>query len=308
MNRPGVRFGDGSALVASALLALQDAPQSGQALARRVFGLRQAPLGLSERLLNQLLGKDPRVSSDGNGFWKLVEETADRSVPLSDLHYAVVDVETTGGSPDRGGRIVDVAVVEFRDGEVVDRFSSLVDPGVPLSPWITRLTGITGEMLQAAPTFVEISDELRRRLEGRVFVAHNVCFDWNFVAAEMHRARSLFPSGPRLCTIRLTRRALPGLRRRGLDSVARYYDVPIESRHRALGDAAATAQVLARLLSEAERNGILAWDELQEWLRARRETRSDNGTGPRRAADAPGHTVGEPGGPADGIEGSAPAC
>ena len=269
MVRPrehGVRFADGSRLVAAALEALHDSPQPAEALAHRVFGVRSAPPGLAERLVAELFRNDPRVAQSGPGVWRLVEPLPAGSAPLRGLEYAVVDVETTGGSPERDGRIVEIAVVEVRDSEVTGEFSSLVNPGVPLSPWITRLTGIEDPMLESAPSFEELSEAIRRRLEGRVFVAHNAAFDWRFVAAEMLRARSLLPSGPRLCTIRMARRALPGLRRRGLDSIARYYGIPIRNRHRALGDATATAAVLGCLLREADRNGIGRWAELQSWL------------------------------------------
>lgn len=270
---PGLRFADASPLVAAALAALHEAPQDGAALARRVLGLRGGPAGLTARLVRELLGGDPRVSEDDRGVWRLAEPAGRIPAPLSALRYAVVDVETTGGSPERGGRIVEVGVVEVHQGRVVDEYGSLVNPGIPMPRWVSRLTGITDQMVATAPPFEEVCDAVRRRLEGRVFVAHNVPFDWGFLAAEMRRARSLLPSGPRLCTIRLTRRALPGLQRRGLDSLAHYYSVPIRDRHRALGDARATAVVLLRLLEEVTRQGISGWGELREWLRADRQPR-----------------------------------
>ena len=103
-----------------------------------------------------------------------------------------------------------------------------------------------------------------------MFVAHNAPFDWRFVTAEMRRASSLLPAGPRLCTLRLARRALPGLPRKGLDAVTRHYGIEIEGRHRAAGDAVATAGVLLRLLEEADRQGVTEWDGLQDWLSGRR--------------------------------------
>lgn len=264
---PGLRFADASPLVAAALAALHEAPQDGAALARRVLGIRGGPAALTARLVRELLGGDPRVSEDGRGVWRLAEPSGRGPAPLSALRYAVVDVETTGGSPERGGRIVEVGVVEVSEGQVVDEYGSLVNPGIPVPRWVSRLTGITDQMVAAAPPFEDVCDVLRRRLEGRVFVAHNATFDWGFLSAEMRRARSLLPSGPRLCTIRLTRRAVPGLQRRGLDSVADYYSIPIRDRHRALGDARATAAVLVRLLDEATRQGISGWAQLREWLR-----------------------------------------
>lgn len=265
---PGLRFAEASPLVAAALSALHEAPQDAAALARRVLGLRGGPAGLTAHLVRELLDGDPRVAEDHRGVWRLTEPAGRGLASLSALRYAVVDVETTGGSPERGGRIVEVGVVEVHQGHVVDEYGSLVNPGIPMPRWVSRLTGITDQMVAAAPRFEEVCDALRGRLEGRVFVAHNVAFDWGFLAAEMRRARSLLPSGPRLCTIQFTRRAVPGLQRRGLDSVADYYSIPIVDRHRALGDARATAAVLVRLLEEVARLGISGWGELREWLRA----------------------------------------
>jgi DNA polymerase-3 subunit epsilon len=192
--------------------------------------------------------------------------------PLSELRYAVVDVETTGGAPGAGGRVIEIAIMEVQGSRLVDEFVSLVDPGCGIPRFISRLTGITEPMLRGAPAFNELSDEIRDRLQGRVFVAHNATFDWRFISDEMHRARAVVPRGPRLCTVHLVRRALPGLRRRGLDSVAGYYDVPIEGRHRAGGDARATAHILIRLIADVQRRGITEWGQLQNWLAVRRRS------------------------------------
>lgn len=264
----GVRFRDGSLLVSRALEALASGPRPATELARAVFGLRRAPEALTRRLLAELLGADARVTKNGEGVWRLVPESsreaADRS--LRTIPYVVVDVETTSGSPDRGGRILEIAAVRVEGGRVVGEFSTLVDPGVPVPPWISRLTGITDAMVADAPPFEEVADRVRREVEGRVFTAHNAPYDWRFLSREMGRARSLLPTGPRLCTLRLARRALPGLERRGLDALARYLDIPVEPRHRAGGDARATARVLLRLLEAAERRGVERWSDLEAWL------------------------------------------
>ncbi|MGW8283589.1 MAG: 3'-5' exonuclease [Gemmatimonadota bacterium] len=134
-----------------------------------------------------------------------------------------------------------------------------------------------------APRFGEIAERVRSELSGRVFVAHNVSFDWGFVAEELRRSNSEVPTGERLCTVKMARRAVPGLRRRGLDSLARYFGVDIDGRHRAGGDARATATILARMLEAASRNGVDTWSDLETWL------------GGRPAARPSRRTVGEPG-------------
>jgi DNA polymerase-3 subunit epsilon len=109
-----------------------------------------------------------------------------------------------------------------------------------------------------------------RVLDGSVFVAHNAGFDWRFVSAEVARATGRELTGRRLCTVRLARRLLPQLRRRSLDWVARHYAVEIEAgkRHRAAGDAVATAHCLLRLLDDARDHGCERWSELERFLSA----------------------------------------
>lgn len=274
-DAPGLSFREGAPLVARALAMLEEVPLPAEALARRVLGLRQAPPGLADRLVRELLGGDPRVRVDGSGVWRLRRDGRAADPRLNELRWAVVDLETTGGDPANSGRIVEIAVVEARTGWIGEPFTSLVNPGVPVEPWVSRLTGITERQLSEAPRFGEIADRVRRELEGRIFVAHNASFDWRFLSEEMWRAGRPLPTGPRLCTLRLARRALPGLERRGLDSAAAYYGIEVRPRQRAAGDALATADLLLRLLEEASRRGVERWSALTRWLRG----------GGRRAGD-----------------------
>lgn len=262
----GLRFREGTELLGRAVEALQKSPRSTDDLAREVFGLRSAPKELAERMVDELLGGDDRVRRDEGGVWRLSGGDGAPEGSLSELEYAVVDVETTGTSPGDGARMTEIAVMQVSGGVLVDEFSTLVDPARPIPPWISRLTGITDEMVRDAPAFEEVAPRVRRMLEGRVFVAHNVGFDWRFVTEEMRRASSLLPVGPRLCTLRLARRALPELDRRGLDALAEHYGVEVEDRHRAAGDARATVTILNRLLEEADRTGVSRWSEMRRWL------------------------------------------
>jgi DNA polymerase III epsilon subunit family exonuclease len=138
----------------------------------------------------------------------------------------------------------------------VAEYESLVNPGRGVPPGITALTGITSDMVADAPYFEHVADAVEERLRGRVFVAHNAMFDWGFVSRELTDALGDAPDVPRLCTVRLARRLVPELRRRNLDVVCRHFGVPIHARHRAHGDALATARVLLRLLDEAAGRGI----------------------------------------------------
>ena len=270
MSDPGIGFEHQSTLVQRALDAIGRAPIATEELAREVFGLRMAPAGLASRLVFDLLGGDRRVQVDRTGVWSLASVPPPRTDRLlAEIEFAVVDVETTGGSPARGDRIVEFASVRMRNGRITGGFETLVNPGLNIPRWITGLTGIDNELVEPAPRFGEIADRVREELSGRVFVAHNVGFDWRFVSEELRMSSSEVLTGERLCTMKLARRAAPGLRRRGLDSLARYYGVEIDGRHRAGGDARATATILARMLDEASRGGIETWSDLESWLAGR---------------------------------------
>jgi len=270
LNGPGIGFEHQSTLVQRALDTIARAPIATEDLAREVFGLRTAPAGLASRLVFDLLGGDRRVQVDRAGVWSPAPEPPRRTERrLADIEFAVVDVETTGGSPARGDRIVEFASVRMRNGRITGGFETLVNPGLSIPRWITGLTGIDNDLVEPAPRFGEIADRVREELSGRVFVAHNVGFDWRFVSEELRMSSSEVPTGDRLCTVKLARRVVPGLKRRGLDSLARYYGVEIDDRHRAGGDARATATILARMLDEASRSGIETWSDLESWLAGR---------------------------------------
>jgi len=191
---------------------------------------------------------------------------------LHTLPYVVVDVETTGGQPSGVDRVTEVAAVHVDGDRVELAFHSLVNPLRPI-PWlITRLTGIDDAMVREAPTFRDIAGEFAAQLVGRVFVAHNARFDFGFLSAEFARVAPV-PLGDLLlgqvCTVRLSRRLLSFLPRRNLDAVANHYGITIEDRHRASGDALATAQVLRGLLRDASHRGVHTWEDLDVLLGAR---------------------------------------
>jgi len=174
--------------------------------------------------------------------------------PLFTGAFSVVDVETTGLSAIYD-RVIEVAVVSVEGGEVVSRWSTLVDPRVALPPFITRLTGIQAGMLRGRPTFAEVAPRLREALGEGPLVAHNASFDEPFLRHAFTRTGARLEL-PRLCTLRLARRLLPRLRSYGLEALLRHLDIEVGHRHRALPDAEATAQLLLRLLPLAAEHGI----------------------------------------------------
>lgn len=185
---------------------------------------------------------------------------------LARLSYVVVDVETTGTSHGLGDRITEIAAVVVKNGRIGQSFHTLINPERPIPRYITQLTGISWGMVEDAPRFGEVSDAVRDLLGDHVFVAHNAPFDWGFVNMELDRAGGAPLENPRLCTVRLARRLLSHLPRRSLDHVTAHYGIVVEHRHRALGDAVATAQVLNHLLDDAFARGCDTWADLDRLL------------------------------------------
>jgi len=251
-------------LLSRAAEALEEGPVHTLELARRVLGLEGNP-GAASAAVFTLLGGDARFSVDGEGRWTLAGEEP-VGPDLEEERYAVVDVETTGGSYFRGHRITEIAVVQVREGVIREAFSTLVNPGRSIPRRIQSLTGITPRMVSGAPYFDEVAEAVLERLEGRTFVAHNARFDWGFVRPHLGDAIGRVPETRPLCTVRMARRLVPELKRRNLDAVTTYYGVPVEGRHRARGDAVATARVLLRLLDEARGRGLRDLTALRRFL------------------------------------------
>src|SRR5438132_7113363 len=181
---------------------------------------------------------------------------------LQHTRFAVVDVETTGVRAQRGGRILEVAVAILEGGTIHLAFEALLDPGIPIPPWVARLTGITDGLVVGRPRFEDVAAGLGRALEAGVFVAHNARFDWRFLAVECATVGVPAPVGKPLCTVRLTRRLVPELRHRRLDQVAAFFGVENPARHRAFGDALATAYILRALLGRARDRGVETLEQL----------------------------------------------
>ena len=187
--------------------------------------------------------------------------------PLDKLSYVVVDTETTGGRHVGTDRITELAAVVVRNGEIVEVFETLINPQRSIPYFVSQLTNITWDMVKDAPTFDRVAPDVMRVLEGNVFVAHNAMFDWRFVASELSRSTGRKLAGRRLCTVKMARKVLPQLSRRSLDHISRYYGVENHARHRAGGDALATAKCLIRMLSDLSDRGCATWGDLETLLR-----------------------------------------
>src|SRR6478672_3644959 len=255
---------------------LKGGPADSRSLIASVCQLSLLPEAVAEHMAVTLLRDQPRFARTPDGAWRLSEPAApawrvaaaEAEPLLASLSFSVVDVETTGGRPDQGDRITEIAIVTVRDGAVAEVYDTLVNPERSIPPFITRLTNISWDMVRDKAPFRDVCADVLRALDGNVFVAHNASFDWRFVSAEVARSTGRELTGRRLCTVRLSRRLLPQLRSRSLDWVARHYgvEIPHGMRHRAAGDAVATAHCLLRLLEDARGHGCERWSELDRFL------------------------------------------
>jgi len=159
--------------------------------------------------------------------------------------YAVVDIETTGGSKG-GNSITEIAVVKVRNQKIIGEWSTLVNPQRYIPAHITRLTGIDNAMTANAPVFTEIADELKEQLENCIFVAHNVGFDYGFIKAAYEALGQSFRK-PKYCTVKNSRKTFPKLKSYSLGKLCEHFDIDLHGHHRALNDATATAHLLCLL-------------------------------------------------------------
>ena len=168
--------------------------------------------------------------------------------------YAIVDIETTGGHASGNG-ITEIAICIHNGKKVVERYSTLVNPGRDIPIYISALTGITNEMVKEAPPFADVAHDIYHLLNNKIFVAHNVNFDHSFVRYHLAAAGYELQCN-KLCTVRLGRKILPGLPSYGLGKLCRHLGIENESRHRAAGDAEATAILFSLLLQQDKENHI----------------------------------------------------
>ena len=164
---------------------------------------------------------------------------------LFEQALAIVDLETTGGHITRD-RITEVGLI-LVDGERVERIDFLVNPGQTIPAFIEQMTGISNAMVADAPPFADIAAELLEKLQGRLFIAHNVRFDYGFLKNEFKRVGLSFRSDV-LCTVKLSRRLYPQHYKHNLDSIIARHGIVLAERHRALADAEAVYQFLQQTL------------------------------------------------------------
>jgi DNA polymerase III subunit epsilon len=198
-----------------------------------------------------------------------MQTTLELGVPLSEVTFCVVDIETTGGSP-IDDAITEIGAVKYRGGERLGSFRSLVDPRRPIPPYVAHLTGIDDRLVSGEPAIEQVLPSFLEFFGGSVFVAHNAGFDHGFLNASCGLLDYPPLPGPPVCTARLARRVVwPDVPNVRLATLSNYFRTRAKPTHRALDDAEACAEVLHGLLDLAGRLGILTMGDLEEAVRAR---------------------------------------
>jgi DNA polymerase III epsilon subunit family exonuclease len=219
-------------------------------IAGAVFKLSHIDDELAGLLVADLIRNDRRFKIVENTIELLEDDSHSRL--LKDLDFVVVDVEATGAKMPPN-RLIELGAYRIRGARIVDKFVSLVNPEIPIPRFVAALTGISNEMVKTAPVFAELAPRWLDFVSDSVLVAHNAPFDTSFLNHEISR---VYPGhrmvNPHLCTVRLSRRALPSLNNHRLDTIATHFSIPIISRHRAGSDALATAEIFLRILIELE--------------------------------------------------------
>lgn len=170
---------------------------------------------------------------------------------IFDFMYAVIDIETNGGNRQMG-KITEIAIFIFDGVEIIDSFATLVNPECYIPLYITELTGITNQMVAKAPKFYEVAKKIVEITESRIFVAHNATFDYGFIQKEFKELGYHFER-KKICTVKLSRKYLPGHRSYSLGEICEKLNIEINGRHRAAGDAVATVELLKRILEQKKR-------------------------------------------------------
>jgi DNA polymerase-3 subunit epsilon len=222
---------------------------------------------LNQRVVHQLLGGDPAFVYDPEHQRWASRECIALRIATEEASFVVVDLETAGGAPG-AGQIIEIGACRMKGPRILDTFQSLVRPWTRVPRFISVMTSITDEMVREAPPIEEMLPRFRDFLGDSVLVAHNAQFDSAFLDFEFRRVFGIGLRNPVLCTLRLARRLLPSMRRRGLDSMAEHFGLSTAGRHRGWGDARMAAELLSIFLEMAAQVGIKRLDRLLEYQHA----------------------------------------
>src|SRR5436309_2533734 len=237
-------------------------PVYAEEAARRLFALRHVPAGMARSLLEDTVAADARLAWSGDSVRLATPPGHD--IPLERATYVVVDLETTGLRPGTS-RICEIGAVRVRELELEEEFQTLVNPGVPLGPVVTALTGLRDMQLRRAPSAPAAVRRFLAFADDAVLVAHNARFDLAFLDRETERLTGARLAAPVVDTVGLARRLLAGrTTRAGLASLAQFFGTAARPCHRALPDAQATAEILVQLIGLAQERGARTVADLVE--------------------------------------------
>jgi DNA polymerase III subunit alpha, Gram-positive type len=237
-----------------ALLRSFDGRASAVSVVDFVMKIRRPDPMLAKLLVGDLIERDPRLRLNDD-MVELVEDPFD-DCPLCDAGFVVFDLETTGTKPGVA-RITEIGAYRVKNGAVAEEFQTLVNPEMPIPPFIVGLTRITDDMVKDAPLFADIAHDFLEFIGDSILVAHNSGFDMRFLNYEIGR---VFPdyrvANPCLCTVKLSRKLLPDIVNHKLKTVAAHYDIDLVNHHRASADAYATAHIFVNLLTKLYDGGV----------------------------------------------------
>ncbi len=169
------------------------------------------------------------------------------------MEFAIIDIETSGGKP-KDSKIIEIAIVIHNGTEIIDQFQTLINPEKKIDWYVSKLTGISNQDVEKAPKFYEVAKQIHELINKRVFVAHNIGFDYPIVRNEF-KSLGLDIRLPHLCTIQTARILIPGLDSYGLKNLSAYLDISLTSHHRAMADTMATAEIFEHLFQK-DKNGL----------------------------------------------------
>lgn len=183
---------------------------------------------------------------------------------LTEVKFACLDTETTGLSPDGGGKICEVAVSVSKAGQPVEEFGTLVNPGMPMHPDVIAIHGITNEMVKEAPPFADVLPKLLGVLDNCVLVAHNADFDLSFLQYEFEQCGMHFPKYPVIDTLKLARKS-GCFEKNRLGFIAQQLGINCEGWHRAMADTKMAEQILYYFLMELSKQGVTTLEQLYQF-------------------------------------------
>jgi DNA polymerase III epsilon subunit family exonuclease len=218
-----------------------------------VMKIRRPDRELARMLAGDMIEGDSRLYLDGD-MVVLRDDFDGRG--LMDTEFVVFDLETTGAKAPPC-RVTEIGAYRVKGGRVVGEFTTLVNPEMPIPPFISVLTGISDEMVRDAPLFADVADKFLEFVGDSVLVAHNSGFDMRFINHEISRVYGKYRlANACLCTVQLSRRLLPDILNHKLKTVAEHYSIDLVNHHRAAADAFATAHIFINLVNKLHDNGV----------------------------------------------------